>query len=627
MNLRPVIERELRTSARLASTYYSRLVPGVLLLFAGVLVYGEVSYYASVTRAGSVIFGVLNLLLFCLIWLIVPLSTADLLSREKREDTLGLLLLTPLRPFEVVLAKALGGLLRGMALILAVLPIVAIPILLGGVTPMDLLRVTFLNLSALVGAVCAGVVVSSFCVRRGRAWFVAFVAAAFFAAILYSLHLVFMDVSQPGLGNTNYFLREIHHTPLLLPFAGWIVSTGYLELWKMPGFGSTPLNVAIAGLVLLTSITMTGFGVMIAARQVRRFSDEGQLTERQQKVQRLFTEERLFVRFLQSSRRRLLERNPSAWLIQRRWSARLARWGWSFLSVALVTVAVIGSGHNLDLVPVTCVVLGIFMLVSLLLISATSLQDERDSGALELLLVTHLSPVSFVAGRWQGIMRTFIPGLSLVVVIHVFTLIYWLELHSRGNLSWQIWNLMAQGALVMFVALLLLYLPVIGLCFSLCRRNPLAACLDTLLFGVLIPWLAPVFMFGAGVFLHLGLTGQMDDDVPFVALLSIFVGSLALFQGGLYLVKKKRGWRGMPNVWPRWFIRMKIGWLLPWLGPVAVMIFLQLGGETWISRTRYNDHWGLGAWQLSAWVLLVFIGTGCHRALVQMLGKRLFVAV
>src|SRR5438034_7581247 len=61
-------------------------------------------------------------------------STADCLSEEKREGTLGLLFLTDLKGYDVVLGKLAATSLNAFYGVLAVLPMMAIPLLMGGVT-------------------------------------------------------------------------------------------------------------------------------------------------------------------------------------------------------------------------------------------------------------------------------------------------------------------------------------------------------------------------------------------------------------------------------------------------------------------------------------------------------------
>ena len=61
--------------------------------------------------------------------------TADCLSEEKREGTLGLLFLTDLKGYDVVLGKLVATSLNGLYAVLAAVPILALPLLMGGVAP------------------------------------------------------------------------------------------------------------------------------------------------------------------------------------------------------------------------------------------------------------------------------------------------------------------------------------------------------------------------------------------------------------------------------------------------------------------------------------------------------------
>jgi len=74
---------------------------------------------------GKDLFRSLHIGLQLAIWFLVPLLTADCISRERRENTLGLLFLTPLGAFDIVIAKSLVHALRGVLLWLAVLPVLA----------------------------------------------------------------------------------------------------------------------------------------------------------------------------------------------------------------------------------------------------------------------------------------------------------------------------------------------------------------------------------------------------------------------------------------------------------------------------------------------------------------------
>jgi ABC-type Na+ efflux pump permease subunit len=70
----------------------------------------------------------LNRTLLFAFWVLVPLMTADCVSREKREGTLGLLFLTPLTVFDVIAGKAAIHVLRALTLFLAALPLLGLPL-------------------------------------------------------------------------------------------------------------------------------------------------------------------------------------------------------------------------------------------------------------------------------------------------------------------------------------------------------------------------------------------------------------------------------------------------------------------------------------------------------------------
>src|SRR5215204_5421934 len=97
----PVIVRELRAESRRPFTYWLRII-GAVAIFAAVLFtlqqpsrwnvrtpFGAAPAFQSHQIMGRLLFGNVNAALFALIWIIVPLLTADCINRERREGTLG----------------------------------------------------------------------------------------------------------------------------------------------------------------------------------------------------------------------------------------------------------------------------------------------------------------------------------------------------------------------------------------------------------------------------------------------------------------------------------------------------------------------------------------------------------
>src|SRR6059036_1500804 len=134
MTFLPIVDRELRAAARRKGTYRLRSWTAVVGMLAG---FGFLlAYWVSPGRGnmGDSLFTVLSGYTFGLCALAGVFLTADCLSEEKREGTLGLLFLTDLKGYDVALGKFLGRSLRGFYALLAVFPILATTLTMGGVT-------------------------------------------------------------------------------------------------------------------------------------------------------------------------------------------------------------------------------------------------------------------------------------------------------------------------------------------------------------------------------------------------------------------------------------------------------------------------------------------------------------
>src|SRR6185503_4750639 len=99
---------------------------------------------------GMMIFSFSSLLLFIQALFSGIRYTADALSEEKREGTLGLLFLTELRAFEVVLGKMVARSLRGFYGMIATLPIFTFCVLLGGIRGVDTLNMAVLLVTTML---------------------------------------------------------------------------------------------------------------------------------------------------------------------------------------------------------------------------------------------------------------------------------------------------------------------------------------------------------------------------------------------------------------------------------------------------------------------------------------------
>ncbi len=162
MTFLPIVDRELRVAARRENTYRLRAWAAVLALVAGFFWSFPALLGGASGGAGKVLYTGLTRFVFGLCLLAGVLLTADSLSEEKREGTLGFLFLTDLKGYDVVLGKFMAMSLNAFYGLLAILPVTGLCLLLGGLTGGEFWRTTLALLNTLFFSLAAGICVSAF---------------------------------------------------------------------------------------------------------------------------------------------------------------------------------------------------------------------------------------------------------------------------------------------------------------------------------------------------------------------------------------------------------------------------------------------------------------------------------
>src|SRR5205085_12178556 len=138
-----------RVAARRAATYRIRLWAALAAMaLVGWKCAGFAWQGASVGSQGRSLFYTLSGLAFLYCLVIGARVTSDCVSEEKREGTLGLLFLTDLKGLDVVFGKLAASSLNSLYGLLAVLPLLAMSLLLGGVTLAEFWRMVIVLLNA-----------------------------------------------------------------------------------------------------------------------------------------------------------------------------------------------------------------------------------------------------------------------------------------------------------------------------------------------------------------------------------------------------------------------------------------------------------------------------------------------
>jgi ABC-type transport system involved in multi-copper enzyme maturation permease subunit len=466
MKLLPVIMRELRAQARQPFTFWLRVLGVLAVLLAA---WAFTADHGVEARLGPRLFARLHLIGNLAIWILVPLATADCISRERREGTLGLLFLTPLRPQHIVIAKGIAHGWRAATLLVAIVPVLTIPFLIGGIAWGQAVVAVVINASAIAWSLAAALLASSLARTATRAMVLAMAFAVLGMLIyLYAVGAV-LGANMNSTWTTGYsqtaFDLLLGSAVVLMIGSDW---SGLLRI-------ITPAQIYFAvsfgaGLSVLALVS----AVILAAERLRRSWREEPLSARLQRVQKVFCEPMVAVGWLQRWMRFKLERNPIGWLEQRQWSGRLVTWAWFAIIISVFSLMLTdrnffrGTGELQYLI-------GWMVVGSMAVSAAGSFRRERETGVLELLLVSPLSVREIIGGRLRGLYGQFLPATAMFLGIWIY-LESILPSHREPVAAW-IW----------FFAVSFVVTPIVGLYFSVRCRYFLTALLLTLAVVILVP--------------------------------------------------------------------------------------------------------------------------------------------
>jgi ABC-type transport system involved in cytochrome c biogenesis permease component len=174
---------------------------------------------------------------------------------------------------------------------------------------------------------------------------------------------------------------------------------------------------------------------------------------------------------------RKLDRNPIGWLEQRTWSARLVTWSWLAIMISVLGLGVGEASGPSPMYNFQWMESFIAWLLagSMAMSAAASFRRERESGVLELLLVSPLRVGEIVSGRLRGIWGQFAPAA-------VFLFIVWIYLETAFPYPSKI-----RLISILFFAGTFAILPIVGLYYSLRETNFISAFIRTLCVGLVLP--------------------------------------------------------------------------------------------------------------------------------------------
>jgi ABC-type transport system involved in multi-copper enzyme maturation permease subunit len=179
MNCVPVIEMEMRSASRRTWTFRLRLL-FALAACATCLVVLLLPNLAPAQKGRTMLVLLSFLgLVFCLA--AGGFLTADCVSAEKRDGSLGLLFLTPLTGMDIVLGKMVCHSLQTFYGICAVFPVFFLPLLTGGVMWSEVTRILLALGLALLLSTSVGMLVSVLGTESGKTMMATFASIVLIA--------------------------------------------------------------------------------------------------------------------------------------------------------------------------------------------------------------------------------------------------------------------------------------------------------------------------------------------------------------------------------------------------------------------------------------------------------------
>jgi ABC-type transport system involved in multi-copper enzyme maturation permease subunit len=400
--LGPIFNREFLTVPRRSRHYATRAAYlGTLWVLAVTAWLATGTWNRSATlgetaRLGPLLFQLLTFVQLALFLFFAALSAASAVALEKDRRTFLLLLLTDLRNDEIVLGKLLGSLLPILLLLLATVPVLMLLVLLGGVS---LPQVAQAVLVIGATAVAAGSLGGLIALWRDRTF--QSLALTVLVLVLY-LCLVRALALAPGAAESAAVQR----------WQQWLDPLEALQSVQDPTPAHQGLLAPAYGFALVMlafTVLLNGWGLL----RLRVWNPSGEpIMQREQPEDEESTDPaKRAAAHAAPGKVRSVGPNPILWreVSTRAYGRRplLVKTAY-FLVLFLICWYALGPlvlrGEKGPWVAAFGLIPGVLSLLLVAAQAATAITSERDTGALDLLLVTDLTPKEFIFGKLGGIL-------------------------------------------------------------------------------------------------------------------------------------------------------------------------------------------------------------------------------
>ncbi len=429
----PVFQREILTTPRRARHYLYRSVYVAALLTllgtAWLVLAGTqpIRNVGDLSRFGGTVFQFLAPLQLAVLSFLAALGAAAAVSQEKDRRTILLLLLTRMSNFELVVGKLAASLLNVMTMLLAAFPVFLLITVFGGVSIRQVIIAYAITGASVLAAASVGCTVAFWRDKTFQA-----LAITVLSIVLWIAFWEAVATWADGADSQWAWASSVAaaHSPVRAIASVVIPDVRAPQWWQMGAWNYVGAALLLA--VLLTATAVWRVRVWNPSRQLRRKGadeeeassiwgvehDLSQVAESAEAARQTHVDARVGKGGARRSRRvwdqAVLWREVCTWAYGRKVllirAAYLILLGLTFVGLRGAVESEsfdVGRDHLAAMVPLSAQLLAPFLLISLVIINAlgvTSITNERDELALDLLLATDITPKEFVFGKLLGVL-------------------------------------------------------------------------------------------------------------------------------------------------------------------------------------------------------------------------------
>jgi ABC-type transport system involved in multi-copper enzyme maturation permease subunit len=471
----PVVERELRVAARGRTTYRVRFWAVLVMLGVFVWFLNFSGMDPDDSWFGEEVMRDLLIPAFVLSLFIGVIATADCVSSEKREGTLGLLFLTDLKGYDVICGKLAANSVNAIYGLVAILPVLGLPVMLGGVTFAQFVKLAVALFTTMIFSLSVGIFVSTYSRNDRKAMF--FTVLILLAITV--LPILLTDIYGEAISISG---DDLWRTYMFSPGYGLIQTMDTVPFWTFPEFS-----------YWLSMLWQWLLAAALIARSCDHIphSWEESAAKKKPRLARLKLAARAKARSAKG--RAWLERNPFLWLAMQDeeasprhvWLFVLAIW--AIWVIAVLNFGMINMG-DARMVTVTILTLHTPLLIWIAAQASRRFSEDRSNNTFETLLSTPLSARQIIRGQWLALLRQFAAPIAVVLV--------WELLMEINGDAWQRDQLRSCWPRTLLLAPDAAALAWAGMWLGLKCKSRIRAILGSLILVLFVPWLVRTVITG-----------------------------------------------------------------------------------------------------------------------------------